>query len=80
MLINNSGISQCGFEIPDEILQEIVRLSVRYVKDRFLPDKAIDLMDEAASRLSLDSSASIFSRNQTCFCPMFFHIYPKACR
>jgi len=39
--------------IPDEVLEEIVRLSVRYVKDRFLPDKAIDLMDEAASKLRL---------------------------
>ncbi len=39
--------------IPDDTLEEIVRLSVRYVKDRFLPDKAIDLMDEAASKLGL---------------------------
>lgn len=39
--------------IPDDVLEEIVHLSVRYVKDRFLPDKAIDLMDEAASKLGL---------------------------
>jgi len=39
--------------IPDDTLEEIVRLSVGYVKDRFLPDKAIDLMDEAASKLGL---------------------------
>ena len=39
--------------IPDDTLKEIVRLSVRYVKDRFLPDKAIDLMDEASSKLGL---------------------------
>jgi ATP-dependent Clp protease ATP-binding subunit ClpC len=40
-------------QIPDEVLQEIIRLSVRYIKDRFLPDKAIDLMDEAAAKLKL---------------------------
>jgi ATP-dependent Clp protease ATP-binding subunit ClpC len=35
--------------IPDETLQTAVDLSVRYVHDRFLPDKAIDLIDEAAA-------------------------------
>lgn len=39
--------------ISDEALEEAVRLSARYVNDRFLPDKAIDLMDEAASHLRL---------------------------
>ena len=38
-----------GLHIPDETLQAAVDLSVRYVADRFLPDKAIDLMDEAAA-------------------------------
>jgi ATP-dependent Clp protease ATP-binding subunit ClpC len=32
-----------------------VRLSVRYITDRYLPDKAIDLIDEAASRVRLKS-------------------------
>ena len=32
-----------------------VELSIRYINDRFLPDKAIDLMDEAASRVKLDT-------------------------
>ena len=37
--------------IPDEALQAAVELSNRYIQDRYLPDKAIDLMDEAASRV-----------------------------
>ena len=47
--------------IPGDVLEEIVRLSVRYVKDRFLPDKAIDLMDEAASKLGLLSASNPLS-------------------
>ena len=39
--------------IPDETLQAAYRLSVRYINDRFLPDKAIDLIDEAAAGLHL---------------------------
>lgn len=39
--------------ISDEALQAAARLSARYVPDRFLPDKAIDLMDEAASRVRM---------------------------
>ncbi len=42
-------------EITDEALEAAVRLSDRYVSDRFLPDKAIDLVDEAASRVRLRS-------------------------
>ena len=41
--------------ITDEALDAAVRLSDRYVSDRFLPDKAIDLIDEAASRVRLKS-------------------------
>ncbi|MCF0122339.1 MAG: ATP-dependent Clp protease ATP-binding subunit [Lachnospiraceae bacterium] len=40
-----------GLEITDEAVKASVELSVRYIPDRYLPDKAIDLMDEAASRL-----------------------------
>ncbi|MHB1355474.1 MAG: ATP-dependent Clp protease ATP-binding subunit [Anaerolineae bacterium] len=40
-----------GLTITDEALEAAARLSVRYVPDRFLPDKAIDLVDEAASRV-----------------------------
>ncbi len=46
-----------GVMIPDEILRRTVVLSERYITDRFLPDKAIDLLDEAASYLSLSSTA-----------------------
>ena len=37
--------------IPDDVLEAAVSLSKRYITDRFLPDKAIDLIDEAGSRL-----------------------------
>jgi len=40
-------------KITDEALQASVKLSARYIGDRFLPDKAIDLVDEAASRVRL---------------------------
>ena len=40
-------------KIGDDALQAAARLSARYVPDRFLPDKAIDLMDEAASRVRM---------------------------
>ena len=39
--------------ISDDAIEAAVKLSARYVSDRFLPDKAIDLIDEAASRLRL---------------------------
>ena len=39
--------------ITDEAIDAAVKLSVRYIGDRFLPDKAIDLIDEAASRVRL---------------------------
>jgi ATP-dependent Clp protease ATP-binding subunit ClpC len=40
-------------KITDEALEQAVKLSSRYVTERFLPDKAIDLIDEAASRVRL---------------------------
>ena len=42
-------------KISDEAIEAAVKLSDRYINDRFLPDKAIDLIDEAASRLNLSS-------------------------
>lgn len=42
-----------GVKISDEAIESAVRLSSRYIRDRFLPDKAIDLMDEAASKLRM---------------------------
>ena len=40
-------------KITDEAIKSAVDLSIRYINDRFLPDKAIDLMDEAASRIKM---------------------------
>ena len=45
-----------NIRIPEGILHSAVILSERYITDRYLPDKAIDLLDEAASKLSLSSS------------------------
>ena len=45
-------------KISDEAVDAAVRLSQRYVTDRHLPDKAIDLIDEAASKLRLDSEST----------------------
>nr|WP_297275434.1 ATP-dependent Clp protease ATP-binding subunit [uncultured Agathobaculum sp.] len=44
-----------GVQVPDEICRRAAEMSERYITDRFLPDKAIDLIDEACSRLNLDS-------------------------
>lgn len=41
-------------EITDEAIESAVNLSSRYISDRFLPDKAIDLMDEAAAKVRID--------------------------
>jgi len=41
-------------QLTDEALEAAVTLSARYISDRFLPDKAIDLMDEAASRVRME--------------------------
>jgi ATP-dependent Clp protease ATP-binding subunit ClpC len=45
-------------KISDEALEAAARLSQRYISDRYLPDKAIDLIDEAASKLRIDSETS----------------------
>lgn len=44
-----------GLTISDEAITEAVHLSKRYITDRFLPDKAIDLIDEAASKLRISA-------------------------
>ena len=43
-----------GIRISDEAILSSVQLSDRYITDRFLPDKAIDLMDEAASKVKME--------------------------
>jgi len=44
-----------GIRIDDSLIRRMVTMSERYITDRYLPDKAIDLMDEAASRLAMES-------------------------
>ncbi|MCA1055630.1 AAA family ATPase [Rossellomorea aquimaris] len=44
-----------GVTFSDETIEACVKLSHRYIQDRFLPDKAIDLMDEAGSKVNLQS-------------------------
>lgn len=44
-------------KISDEIIEQAVRLSERYITERFLPDKAIDVIDEAGSRVNLKNTA-----------------------
>ena len=46
-----------GVKVPDSIVDKAVILSERYVTDRFLPDKAIDLLDEACACTSLENKA-----------------------
>ncbi len=46
-----------GVEIPDAVCNQAVFLSERYITDRFLPDKAIDLIDEACSDINLKNAA-----------------------
>ncbi len=46
-----------GVTIPDSIVKKAVILSERYVTDRYLPDKAIDLLDEACASSSLENKA-----------------------
>jgi ATP-dependent Clp protease ATP-binding subunit ClpC len=43
-----------GVKISDEVLDDAVTLSKRYINDRFMPDKAIDLIDETAAHLRVD--------------------------
>ncbi|HLQ29018.1 MAG TPA: AAA family ATPase [Ktedonobacteraceae bacterium] len=45
-----------GVSITDDAIEAAVKLSDRYINDRFLPDKAIDVMDESASALHLDAT------------------------
>lgn len=46
-----------GVKIGDEVARQAVYLSERYINDRFLPDKAIDLVDEACSEINLKNQA-----------------------
>ncbi|NLK39522.1 MAG: ATP-dependent Clp protease ATP-binding subunit [Clostridiales bacterium] len=70
VMVNEPSIAECiemlrgikqyyedfhGIRIPDNVLRSAVLLSERYITDRYLPDKAIDLLDEAAAHLSLST-------------------------
>ena len=44
-----------GLTITDEAIETAVKMSARYINDRYLPDKAIDLIDEAASRVRMEN-------------------------
>lgn len=49
--------SHHNVHITDEAIKAAVRLSARYITDRFLPDKAVDLIDEASAKVRIDAMA-----------------------
>ena len=49
----------------DEAIHACVQLSQRYIQDRFLPDKAIDLLDEAGSKLNLHQISKAMTNRDT---------------
>ncbi|WP_125981941.1 ATP-dependent Clp protease ATP-binding subunit [Loigolactobacillus iwatensis] len=53
-----------GVTITDEAVHEAVVLSARYISDRFLPDKAIDLIDESAASVRLDAASKKTPENK----------------
>ena len=55
-----------GVRIKDSAIVSAVKLSHRYITDRYLPDKAIDLIDESASRLNIEihSVPAVIDENQ----------------
>src|SRR3989440_6381359 len=55
-IVRNNYELHHGVSITDESIEAAVKLSDRYINDRFLPDKAIDVMDEAASALRLEAT------------------------
>lgn len=52
-----------GIQISSEAVRQAVRLSVRYITDRFLPDKAFDLIDEASTIASVTGKDSVSDEN-----------------
>jgi ATP-dependent Clp protease ATP-binding subunit ClpB len=53
-----------GIRITDDAIIAAVTLSVRYITDRFLPDKAIDLIDEAASSIKIETESMPYDLDQ----------------
>lgn len=77
VMVNEPSVAECeemlrgikhyyeefhAVRIPDSVINHAVTLSERYITDRYLPDKAIDLLDEAASHISITSDALNESR------------------
>ncbi len=62
--LNDRYESHHGVTISDEALQQAVKLSMRYITDRQLPDKAIDLIDEAAAKVRIDQSLGESTLNE----------------
>lgn len=57
--LKKSYESYHGVEIPDEMIELSVNMAVRYISDRFLPDKAIDVVDEACARAKIRCNSGI---------------------
>jgi ATP-dependent Clp protease ATP-binding subunit ClpC len=47
-----------GVEVPDEVIADIANLAKRYINDRYMPDKAIDVLDETAAQVKIDRGKS----------------------
>ncbi|MGB9866192.1 Clp protease N-terminal domain-containing protein, partial [Fervidobacterium gondwanense] len=52
-----------GVKITDKSIEAAAKLSSKYITDRFLPDKAVDLVDEAAARAKIDGKAEILEED-----------------
>lgn len=57
-----------GVRIPQEAIRAAVELSVRYLPGRYLPDKAIDLLDEAAARCGFQAGSNPCCQAAKCRC------------
>lgn len=57
-----------GVRIPQEAIRAAVELSVRYLPGRYLPDKAIDLLDEAAAALRISGGSNPCCQAAKCRC------------
>ncbi len=57
--LKNRYESYHGIEIPDEMIEMSVNMSIRYINDRFLPDKAIDVIDEACACAKIRCNSGI---------------------
>lgn len=52
-----------GIKITDEAIRSAISLSVRYIQNRYLPDKAIDILDEACAKVNVKSNSSFSEKN-----------------